>query len=387
MLPPMQLHNTLTQEKEEFIPNDPSNIGIYLCGPTSYDDLHLGNARSLVVFDVLVRTLANMYGYSNITFVRNITDIDDKIIAKSKEVDMDYNDFVSRIIGGLKWDFTNLNLVSPTHEPRVSQNMDTIIKAITTLIDKKHAYVQEGEVLFSVDSIENYKCLSRRTSESTLPGARVTESDHKKNPEDFILWKPSAQDEPGWDSPWGYGRPGWHIECSAMSSKHLGPTFDIHAGGQDLIFPHHDNELAQSCALFGIDKVANYWLHNGMVVVDNKKVSKSDTKQSKLRLRDFLYSGNTGTVRIALLSAHYRKPLEFYSTLFNESQRTMFKFITAIGDVTETGDVDSEFLEAIHDDLNTPKAFARLHVLAKEAKDDRQSAQNLKASMEFLGLI
>lgn len=271
----ISLHNTLLRRKQEFTPIDENNVRMYVCGPTVYDRAHLGNAKTSVVFDVLYRFLCQVYGKDHVTYVSNITDVDDKILNKHKETGKSIREITEQTFQWYLDDMKKLNVLNPNHRPRATEYIQEMIELVKLLLQNGHAYEAEGHVLFSVDSMPNYGFLSGRSMKEMLAGARIEVADYKKNPADFILWKPSEADQPGWDSPWGYGRPGWHLECSAMSSKLLGNDFDIHGGGSDLIFPHHENECAQSCCAFEGSKFAHYWIHAGMLMVDGVKMSKS----------------------------------------------------------------------------------------------------------------
>jgi cysteinyl-tRNA synthetase len=305
---PIQLTNTLTKRKEPFKPLDPENVRLYVCGPTVYDFAHIGNARPVVVFDVLYRLLRHVYGADHVTYARNITDVDDKIIKAARENGEPIDALTARTVQAFHDDMAALGALPPDVEPRATQTIPEMVALIARLIERGHAYEADGHVLFHVPSDPHYGCLSHRDREEMIAGARVEVAPYKKDPADFVLWKPSDGDQPGWQSPWGRGRPGWHIECSAMSAKHLGETFDIHGGGQDLIFPHHENEIAQStCGTDG--KFARLWMHNGYVIVGGEKMSKS--LGNFLTVRQLLDEGLRGeAIRLALLSGHYRQPLD-----------------------------------------------------------------------------
>ncbi|MDD5587419.1 MAG: cysteine--tRNA ligase, partial [Alphaproteobacteria bacterium] len=305
----LYLHNTMSRQKEKFVPLDPAHVKMYVCGPTVYDFAHIGNARPMVVFDTLYRLLKRHY--PKVSYCRNITDIDDKIIAKSKESGEPINAMTERTTRGFHEDLSHLDTLQPDFEPRATETVPEMIELVQTLIKKGHAYEKDGHVLFNVPSMPDYGRLSRLSRDELIAGARVEVAPYKKDPADFVLWKPSTPDQPGWDSPWGRGRPGWHLECSAMSKEHLGVTFDIHGGGLDLIFPHHENEIAQSrCAHDGAP-LAKYWVHNGFLIVNGEKMSKS--LGNFFTIRDLVtedwHSGEA--LRLALLSAHYRQPLDF----------------------------------------------------------------------------
>ena len=330
----IQLYNTLTRHKEPFAPIDEKNVRMYVCGPTVYDFAHIGNARPVVVFDVLFRLLRHVYGPEHVTYVRNITDVDDKINARAKRdfPNLPLNDAIARVTAKtadqFHADVAALGCLEPTHEPRATQHIVGMVRMIETLIAKGHAYEAGGEVLFDTASMAAYGALSKRKLDEQIAGARVAVDDHKKNPGDFVLWKLSDADEPGWESPWGRGRPGWHIECSVMSAHHLGETFDIHGGGLDLIFPHHENEIAQSCCAHGTQRMANVWMHNGFVQVEGRKMSKSEG--NFVTIHDVLHTDKVGgrtwpgeVVRLALLMTHYREPLDFSVKRLEEAERRL----------------------------------------------------------------
>ncbi len=370
----LQFTNTATRSKEPFDPIDKNDVRMYVCGPTVYDFAHIGNARPAVVFDVLFRLLRHVYGEDHVTYVRNITDVDDKINARAAHdfPDLPLNDAIARVTEKttLQYhaDLAALGCLEPTHEPRATAHIPGMIAMIETLIAKGNAYVAEGdegqEVLFDTASMDgssgpSYGALSKRNLDEQKAGARVDVEGHKKNPGDFVLWKQSSAEEPGWDSPWGRGRPGWHIECSVMSAHHLGTTFDIHGGGLDLIFPHHENEIAQSCCAHGTDKIANTWLHNGFVQVEGRKMSKSEG--NFVTIHDVLHTDKVGgrswpgeVVRLALLMTHYREPMDFSVKRLEEAENLMAKW-------PEPEPSDSpcppDVFEALLDDLNTPTAL------------------------------
>ena len=386
----LRLYNTLSRTKEDFKPLDPKNVRMYVCGPTVYDYAHIGNARPVIVFDVLYRLLRHLYGENHVTYVRNLTDVDDKINARALRdyPDLPLNDAIRKVTektaNQFQSDAKALGCLVPTHEPRATEHIQGMINMISTLITKGHAYVAAGEVLFAVDAMKDYGKLSGRKLEDQQAGARIAVEAHKKNPADFVLWKLSSADEPGWESPWGRGRPGWHIECSAMSVKYLGEVFDIHGGGLDLIFPHHENEIAQSRCAHGTNVMANYWMHNGFLQVEGKKMSKSDgnfhTIQQLLSSNDFGKRKWSGEVlRLAMLKTHYRQPIDWTIKSLEESE-------TNLNDFGQHYNPDGtlppeEFFEALSDDLNVWNAFT---VLQKLRKDKRQ--KELSASLSFLGI-
>ena len=388
--------NTKTRSKEQFRPLDRNRVKMYVCGPTVYDRAHIGNARPAVVFDQLYRLLRHIYGEQRVAYVRNITDVDDKINAKALDC-RDKGDERSlieiiRVITDqtIDWyhaDLENLGVLPPDFEPRATDFVPNMIRMIQSLMDKGHAYHSSGHVLFDVESYTDYGKLARRSLDEMRAGARVEIAPYKRNSLDFVLWKPSPPDIPGWDSPWGRGRPGWHIECSAMSSDLLGNSFDIHGGGIDLAFPHHENELAQSMCAHPDSTFANYWMHNGFVQVEGRKMAKS--LGNFLTVRDLLDRGISGpAMRFVLLSAHYRQPLDWTETRLKEATVILEKWRKSASERNDPevelegpAELDDDFLAALCDDLNTPRAFARMHEL--HAKGD---AEGLRGAVEFLGL-
>lgn len=380
----MKLYNTRTKQKESFTPIDEKNVRMYVCGPTVYDRAHIGNARAVVVFDLLYRLLRYKYGTNKVTYVRNITDVDDKINAKSQETGRLISEITEETIGWFHEDMDALGTLPPTHEPRATDYIPQMIKMIQTLIERGHAYVAQGHVLFDVTSDADYGSLSRRSVDEMQAGARVEIAPYKQNPMDFVLWKPSSDDLPGWDSPWGRGRPGWHIECSAMANDLLGDSFDIHGGGVDLCFPHHENECAQSRCAHPDGTFANFWLHNGFLKVNGEKMSKS--LGNFTTVRDLLDQGYDGQViRFALLSSHYRQPLDWTQQRLAETQKNLNKWMNAMNGISD-GEIDTQFLEALENDLNAPLAFARMHALAKQAKKGDETAQSALTGILTTGL-
>ena len=383
----LRLHNTLTRSKDEFIPLDPAHVRVYACGPTVYDRIHVGNARPIVVFDVLVRLLRRLY--PKVTYVRNITDVDDKIITRAGERGIGIDRLCADTIACFHEDVAALGALPPDHEPRATEFIDDMIAMIQTLIKGGFAYAAEGHVLFSVAAMPAYGALSGRSMEDMIAGARVEVAPYKRDPADFVLWKPSSEDQPGWDNPFSEtpGRPGWHIECSAMAKHYLGPTFDIHAGGLDLVFPHHENEIAQSCCAHGTDIMAAYWLHNGYVTMGEEKMSKS--LGNILAAHEAIAAHRGETVRTALLAAHYRAPVALTDDALAEARNVLDRLYRAVGDVdADESAVDEAFLAALADDLNTPAAMARLHELAGAAnRGDADAAVALKSSAVLLGLL
>ena len=381
----LRLHNTLTRKKEDFIPIDPDHVRVYACGPTVYGRIHVGNARPIVVFDVLVRLLRQRH--PKVTYVRNITDVDDKINMRAAELGISIDDLCAETIETFHHDTGRLGSFDPDIEPRATHHIDEMQKMITTLIDKGHAYEADGHVIFQVSSMDTYGALSQRSMDDMIAGARVEVAPYKREAADFILWKPSNEDQPGWNSPWGRGRPGWHIECSAMAKAYLGEVFDIHAGGLDLIFPHHENEIAQSCCAHDSKHMAHYWLHNGFVTMNDEKMSKSLGNIISVKDAADKYRGET--LRAALLSAHYRAPLDLSDHVMRDARNGLDRMYRAVGENVATPDrVDEEFTACLLDDLNTPAALARLHELARLAnKGDAEAGKALKSSAATIGLL
>jgi len=381
----LNLFNTLSKKKERFIPINDNKIGMYVCGPTVYDFPHIGNARPLVVFDVLFRLLKKIYGNNNITYVRNITDIDDKIIESSKKNNTSIKKLTEIITKSFHKDCNYLNCLRPTFEPKATEHINEMINMINNLLKYKHAYENEKHVYFSVSSFKKYGKLSNKNSEELISGSRVEVSKYKRNPLDFVLWKPSEDKDPGWNSPWGRGRPGWHLECSVMSEKFLGKRFDLHGGGLDLIFPHHENEIAQSCCANKNDNFANYWIHNGFVTFNKEKMSKSIgniVTVSKLREKV-----NGQVVRLALLSAHYKQPLDWNEKLIMDSQNTLDKWYNQF-EKNDPGEINEDLLKPLLEDLNTPEYIAKLHVLYDESsKGDKLSKSKFLAACKLIGLL
>ena len=375
----IKLHNSKTRKKEVFEPIDPQNVRMYVCGPTVYDRAHLGNARPVLVFDILYRLLRHVYGADAVTYVRNFTDVDDKINARAARDNRSIRDITDETIEWYHDDMDALGAMRPNHEPRATEWIGAMVSMIEDLIAKGHAYEKEGHVLFRVRSYENYGALSGRSVDDMIAGARVEVAPFKEDPMDFVLWKPSDAQTPGWDSPWGYGRPGWHIECSAMSYELLGASFDIHGGGNDLQFPHHENEIAQSCCAHPEGGFANVWLHNEMLQVEGKKMSKS--LGNFFTVRDLLDQGIPGeVVRLVMLGTHYGKPMDWTDKKRSEADQTLRNWRGLVAGV-EAGAVDQELIDTLADDLNTAGAIARLYVLAKG------DAAIFKASAEFMGFL
>jgi len=418
----LRLHNTLTRTKEDFVPIDAANVRMYVCGPTVYDDAHIGNARPAIVFDVLYRLLRHLYGADHVTYVRNITDVDDKINARAAEdhPDLPLNEAIAKVTAATEAqyhaDVAALGCLEPDAEPRATEHIAEMVEMIRTLIDKNNAYEAEGHVLFDVKSWKNaageaeYGKLSRRPLDEMIAGARVEVAPYKRDPMDFVLWKPSSAEEPGWDSPWGRGRPGWHLECSAMSEKHLGTTFDIHGGGVDLVFPHHENEIAQSRCAHGTDVMANYWLHNGFLQVEGEKMAKS--AGNFVTIHDLLHTDTFGglpwpgdALRFAMLTVYYQHPIDWTVDRLATAGANLHTFhnigVQGLGldenaDITQIEEIaDGEpsvgLLAALLDDLNTPKAiFSHMFALVSEADTrdgvNREPARQLLTDSLFLGV-
>lgn len=407
--PALTLYNTLTRSKAPFVPIDAENVRMYVCGPTVYDFAHIGNARPVIVFDVLYRLLRHVYGEAQVTYVRNITDVDDKINARAlrdfgKDIDagtVTLNEAIRRVTektaNQFHSDVAALGTLPPTHEPRATEFVQKrqdgradMITLIERLIARGHAYQAGGEVLFDT-SWSGYGELSKRNLDEQQAGARVAVDSHKKNPGDFVLWKLSSPEEPGWDSPWGRGRPGWHIECSAMSAAYLGETFDIHGGGLDLIFPHHENEIAQSRCAHGTKVMANVWMHNGFVQVEGRKMSKSEG--NFVTIHDLLATETFGgrkwpgeVLRLAMLMTHYREPIDFSVKRLEEAERLLAKWPAGNTGEAGEGTVDPAVLAALADDLNTVAAVQALHALAHKAANDPAAAASFQASAALLGV-
>ncbi|HEY4546764.1 MAG TPA: cysteine--tRNA ligase [Pedomonas sp.] len=378
----LTLYNTLTRTKEEFVPADDKRVTMYVCGPTVYSRAHIGNARPPVVFDVLFRLLRRQYGAKSVVYARNITDVDDKINAASQAQSVPIKTITDKFEALYLEDMAALNVIRPTMDPHATTHIPQMIEMIQRLIAGGFAYEAEGHVLFNVPAYPEYGRLSNRNRDDMIAGARVEVAPYKRDPADFVLWKPSTDDLPGWDSPWGRGRPGWHIECSAMINAHLGNSIDIHGGGQDLIFPHHENEIAQSVCANG-QRLARYWLHNGFLSIDSEKMSKSIG--NILLVSQILESGVPGeVVRFALLSAHYRQPLDWNDALIEQSRRTLDRLYGLLrgADVEAAPDAPASVIEALEDDLNTPLALAALARLA-----DARDLAGLKAGGALLGLF
>ncbi len=389
------LTNTLTRRKEKFVPLDANNVRMYVCGPTVYDRAHLGNGKTPVAFDVLYRLLRQVYGAEHVTYVSNITDVDDKILNKHKETGRPIRDITEQTYNWYIEDMAKLNVLAPNYRPRATDYIQEMIEIVKRLLANGHAYEAAGHVLFSVDSMPNYGFLSGRSMKEMLAGARIEIAEYKKNPADFILWKPSDADQPGWNSPWGYGRPGWHLECSAMSSKLLGTDFDIHGGGSDLIFPHHENECAQSCCAFEGSRFARYWVHSGMLMVDGVKMSKS--LGNFFTLDEILDKFPAEALRLLFLTTHYHQPFNFTTEGLQQAKSALDKFYNAL---LKVKDIEAKVFQpsdkivaAVADDLNTPLALSYLHETVNnlnkaETKEEKSRCKSaLLADAGLLGLL
>jgi len=376
------LTNNLSNKKEKFVPINEKNIGMYVCGPTVYDDPHIGNARPIVIFDILFKILKNKY--SSVTYVRNITDVDDKIIKSSNEKKISISDLTKTIIKSFTEDCKYLNCENPSEQPKATEHIDLMIEMISELIKKGFAYENNKHVYFEVKKFDEYGQLSNKKLEDLIAGSRIEVSDNKKSSEDFVLWKPSSENEPSWESPWGKGRPGWHLECSAMSKKFLGNEFDIHGGGIDLIFPHHENEIAQSRCANDTNVFANYWLHNAFITMSNEKMAKS--QGNILKIKDFRGKISGQVLRLALISAHYKQPLDWNDKLLEDCQNTIDKWYNVYLP-SNKGLVD-EIIQPLYDDINTPGYIANLHKLYDKAnKGNDEDKHIFNSACNFIGLL
>ena len=376
------LTNNLSNKKEKFVPIDENNIGMYVCGPTVYDDPHIGNARPIVIFDILFKILKSKF--SSVTYVRNITDVDDKIIKSSNEKKISISDLTQTVIKSFSEDCNYLNCEIPTAQPKATEHIDLMIEMISELIKKGFAYENNKHVYFEVKKFDDYGQLSNKKLEELIAGSRIEVSDNKKNSEDFVLWKPSLENEPFWDSPWGKGRPGWHLECSAMSKKFLGNEFDIHGGGIDLIFPHHENEIAQSRCANDTKVFANYWLHNAFITMSNEKMAKS--QGNILKIKDFRGKVSGQVLRLALISAHYKQPLDWNDKLLDDCQNTIDKWYNAY--LPSNKELEDEIIQPLYDDINTPGYIANLHKLYDKAnKGNDTDKQIFNSACNFIGLL
>jgi cysteinyl-tRNA synthetase len=380
------LTNNLSNKKEKFVPIDKKKIGMYVCGPTVYDDPHIGNARPLVIFDILFRVLKCKYGNQSVNYIRNITDIDDKIIQASQDKKISVSEITKKVTKNFHDDCIFLNCQKPTEEPKATENINLMIDMINELLKKNFAYKKNGHVYFEVNKFKDYGNLSNKKLEDLIAGSRVEISENKKNPEDFVLWKPSNESEPSWKSPWGQGRPGWHLECSAMSKIFLGNEFDIHGGGIDLLFPHHENEIAQSRCANDTKVFANYWVHNAFITISNEKMAKS--QGNILKINDFKEKVSGQILRFALMSAHYKQPLDWNDKLLNECKNTIDKWYQIYLSLKTPLKIPNEMLLPLYDDLNTPGYISNLHNLFDKAKNGNENDKKIFISAcNFVGLL
>ena len=395
------LTNNLSNKKEKFVPLNEKKIGMYVCGPTVYDNPHIGNARPLVIFDILFKVLKHRYGNDSVIYVRNITDIDDKIIKSANDNKISIQDLTNKIIKNFKDDCNFLNLESPSKEPKATDHIGEMIKMISDLIKKNFAYEKNNHVYFEVKKFNDYGKLSNKNLDDLIAGSRVEISENKSNAEDFVLWKPSKSDEPFWDSPWGKGRPGWHLECSAMSQKYLGDQFDIHGGGIDLIFPHHENEIAQSRCANNTKFLANYWIHNGFITMSNEKMAKS--QGNIWSINEIKERGAGQVLRLALMSTHYRQQLDWNEDLYSSSIKTIQKWYDGVDKrsmlvfsyksikkklLEKPVKIPDDILEPLYDDLNTPGYIANLHKLFEKIKNgNEEDVKIFISACNFIGLL
>ena len=380
------LTNSLSNKKEKFVPINEKKIGMYVCGPTVYDDPHIGNARPLVVFDILFKVLKCRYGKTPVTYVRNITDVDDKIINSAQKNNTLISDLTRKIIKNFNEDCKFLNCETPSEQPRATDHIDLMIKMISELIRNDFAYENKNHVYFQVNKFNDYGKLSNKKLKDLIAGSRVEISENKKNPEDFVLWKPSIKDEPFWESPWGKGRPGWHLECSAMSKKFLGKEFDIHGGGVDLLFPHHENEIAQSRCANDTEVFANYWIHNAFITISNEKMAKS--QGNILKIKNFKDKIAGQVLRFALISSHYKQPLDWNDKLLDDCKNTLEKWYTVYLFLKTPSKIPDDILLPLYDDLNTPGYIANLHKLFDKAKNGNDNDKKIFISAcNFIGIL
>ena len=380
------LSNSLGNKKEKFVPINKNKIGIYVCGPTVYDDPHIGNARPLVVFDILYRVLKCRFGEKTVTYVRNITDIDDKIIQSSNEKKISTQELTKKITKNFHEDCAYLGCQKPTFEPKATENISLMIEMINKLIQNGYAYLNNLHIYFEVKKFKDYGKLSNKNLDELIAGSRVEVSENKKNPKDFVLWKPSKDNEPFWESPWGKGRPGWHLECSVMSKKYLGDKFDIHGGGRDLIFPHHENEIAQSRCANDTKVFANYWIHNGFITMSNEKMAKS--QGNILKTMDLKKKINGQVLRLALMSAHYKQSLDWNDKLLEDSKSTIDKWYQMFVSIKNKIKIPETMLLPLYDDLNTPGYIGNLHKLFDKANSGNSKDKEIFVSAcNFVGLL
>ncbi len=381
----LKIYNTLSREKEEFIPLNKNSVGMYVCGPTVYDEPHIGNARPLIIFDLVYRILIKNFGKNKVNYVRNITDIDDKIIQRANELKIDINELAKTVTDIFLADCKYLNCLIPNNQPKATENIKGMIQMIENLIVKKFAYIKDGNVYFNVNKFKDYGKLSNKNPKELISGSRVEISELKNNPLDFVLWKPSKDKEPFWESPWGKGRPGWHIECSVMSEKYLGKEFDLHCGGLDLIFPHHENEIAQSICANDSSIFAKYWMHNGYLTVDGKKMSKSDGNFITINnLKNNNINGQV--IRLSILGTHYRQPLDWNLKILEINKKILENWYSLYS--PNDDEISNELLNILLDDLNTPKFITSIHSLYNKAKaGDSTAKKDLNSALKFLGLF
>ena len=381
----LKIYNTLSRKKEEFIPLNKNSVGMYVCGPTVYDEPHIGNARPLIIFDLVYRILIKNFGKNKVNYVRNITDIDDKIIQRANELKIDINELAKTVTDIFLADCKYLNCLIPNNQPKATENIKGMIQMIENLIVKKFAYIKDGNVYFNVNKFKDYGKLSNKNPKELISGSRVEISELKNNPLDFVLWKPSKDKEPFWESPWGKGRPGWHIECSVMSEKYLGKEFDLHCGGLDLIFPHHENEIAQSICANDSSIFAKYWMHNGYLTVDGKKMSKSDGNFITINnLKNNNINGQV--IRLSILGTHYRQPLDWNLKILEINKKILENWYSLYS--PNDDEISNELLNILLDDLNTPKFITSIHSLYNKAKaGDSTAKKDLNSALKFLGLF
>ena len=381
----LKIYNTLSRKKEEFTPLNKNSVGMYVCGPTVYDEPHIGNARPLIIFDLVYRILIKNFGKNKVNYVRNITDIDDKIIQRANELKIDINELAKTVTDIFLADCKYLNCLIPNNQPKATENIKGMIQMIENLIVKKFAYIKDGNVYFNVNKFKDYGKLSNKNPKELISGSRVEISELKNNPLDFVLWKPSKDKEPFWESPWGKGRPGWHIECSVMSEKYLGKEFDLHCGGLDLIFPHHENEIAQSICANDSSIFAKYWMHNGYLTVDGKKMSKSDGNFITINnLKNNNINGQV--IRLSILGTHYRQPLDWNLKILEINKKILENWYSLYS--PNDDEISNELLNILLDDLNTPKFITSIHSLYNKAKaGDSTAKKDLNSALKFLGLF
>ena len=380
----LKFFNTLSRQKEDFIPLNKNSVGMYVCGPTVYDHPHIGNARPLIIFDLVYRILIKIFGKDKVNYVRNVTDIDDKIIQRANELKINIDELTKNVEDIFLNDCEYLNCLNPNNQPKATDNIQGMIIMIENLLNKKFAYLKNGNVYFNVNKFPNYGSLSNKNPKELMSGSRVEVSELKNNPLDFVLWKPSKEKEPSWDSPWGKGRPGWHIECSVMANKYLGKEFDLHCGGLDLIFPHHENEIAQSICSNDSSIFAKYWMHNGYVTINGKKMSKSEG--NFVTINNLKNNFNGQVIRLSILGTHYRQPLDWNLKILEINKKILeswYSFYTP-----DTEEINNELFSILLDDLNTPKFITNIHSIYNKAKVGNLTAKkDLNSALRFLGLF